>query len=85
MPDGSLLRESGKSKLSINKQGIITQRERDIPLDPIVSTSYKRNMKNQLQNTVVNDNIGTLDLETYDVAPNVSKVYALGFHTNLDS
>lgn len=47
------------------------------------SISHHKNNKNVDNNWAIYNRIGSLDLETYQEG-NVSKVYALGFYTNID-
>ena len=76
--DGSFTRKSRNSSV-VYKNNSITSLTRDINFNSIKSEyeSTKTNPKDWLPNT----NIGTLDLETYEI-DGVAKCYAIGFYCN---
>lgn len=71
-------RKSGNITTYFNHNNDIINVERDIEFKSININFKKKDRIN------VNENIGTIDLETYNV-DNMSKCYAIGFYTGIDN
>lgn len=78
LPDGSLKRTTRNKTVFIKNDKIVSRSE-FYTFKPVTMPPYNKNNK---YSAFPNPNIGTFDLETYETN-NIAKVYALGFHSNL--
>ena len=77
LSDNSCIIRSHGNKTIIIKDDKIISYKQYIPLNTIVKPEVDTN-------AFENNNIGVIDCETYSAEDDITKIYALGFKTNLD-